>query len=82
MKINKIIKYYYWSFKFKSLINDINPNYFENDFENKNKIHRLILWYMASKKLKYSDSIDYAFYKVFHLWGTDSLTNYEKRKFL
>lgn len=61
-------RYYYQ--KIKELQDDIQWNYGTA----LNKTKRATLWYMAT------ENIDHVFYKVYGLWGIDSLTEDEKKK--
>jgi len=52
-----------------------------NFLTNMNKTKRAVLWYMAGKKLGYSDALDYALFKVYHIWGIDGVTESERKSF-
>jgi len=73
----KKIKYIYCYIKVSNLQDRIGSLFF-TEF---NKTKRTTLWYMAGKNKGYADAIDYAFFKVYHLWGIDGLTDAEKRGF-
>jgi len=44
------------------------------------KTKRATLWYIACRK-RYSDPLEYAFYKVYGLWGMDGISESEKKEF-
>ena len=73
----KILKYLYYYSKIQMLQDKVGAMYF-TDF---NKTKRATLWYIAGKNKGYADAIDYAFFKVYHLWGYDKLTDSEKSGF-
>ena len=77
MKILKYLKYIYWYSRIKHLENKIQVNYFTK-FD---KTKKATLYYIAGRRRGYLDSLDYAFYKVYELWGTDSLSISEKELF-
>ncbi len=53
---------------------------FFTTFENSK---RATLWYMAMRNGGYTknDSIDYAMFKAYHLWGVDGLNQDERDRF-
>ena len=71
------IKFLFYYLKILKLENKLMLDYFTNF----NKTKRLTMWYFAGKNKGYIGSIDYAFYKVYHLWGMDSLTEEDKKGF-
>jgi hypothetical protein len=52
------------------LLDQMSP-FYQNAFD----VHKLSLWYTASRDL------DYAFYKCNHIWGMISLTDTDKKAF-
>ena len=48
---------------------------------NFDKSRRVALWYVVCRKLGYEDALEYSFYKVYGLWGVDSLQEDEIKSF-
>ncbi len=71
------ITYWWWYIRIDTLEKRISYSYLQ-EFH---KTDRNTLWYIAAKRNKVSDAIDYSFWKVYDLWGMDSLTNDEKDGF-
>lgn len=63
--------------KVKRLERRISWNY-EIQFD---KSKRVALWYVTCRKLGYEDALEYSFYKVYGLWGVDSLQEDEIKSF-
>lgn len=77
MKILRNIKYLFWYSKIKILEENLQKDYFTK-FD---KTKKVTMYYIAGKKRGYSDSLDYAFYKVYGLWGTDGISKEESKGF-
>lgn len=77
MKILKKFEYLYWYSKIKHLEDKIQKDFFTK-FD---KTKKVTIYYIAGKRRGYSDSLEYAFYKVYDLWGTDGLSASEKEFF-
>ena len=67
-KLIRSLKFFYWMRKIENLEDELGLS-FATTFNN---TKRATMWYIATK------DIDYAFYKVYNLWGVDSLTDSEK----
>jgi hypothetical protein len=50
-------------------------------FTELNYTKRATLWYLAGKKMDKEDALEYALYKVYGVWGIDSLTPHELKNF-
>jgi len=70
--MSKIIIYWWYFYKISLLENKLSQFFLENNFD---KTKKTVLWYIASK------DIDYSMFKVYDIWGIDSLTEKEKKRF-
>jgi len=70
--MSKIVIYWWYFYKIFLLENKLSQSFLENNF---NKTKRAVLWYMATK------DIDYVMFKVYYIFGIDSLTEEEKKGF-